>query len=227
MSAQLRAAIALVALFAAAAVVTPTGGSAGRTPGAVPGAPQVESLLRGIPQDGPWLGRKTAPLTLIEYVDVQCPYCARFSSEVLPTVVKRYVRTGRVRILFRGLAFVGPDSVRGLRWATAAARQDRLWNVLELLFVNQGDENGGWVTQRLLNSVARDVHGLDVSRVRRDAGSAWVSEQLRAMAAAAKHAHVPGTPYFEVGRMLGPLEPVTMRSFSVSEFTSQLDRRLR
>jgi protein-disulfide isomerase len=48
-------------------------------------------MLRGIPQHGPWLGRKDAPLTLVEYVDVQCPYCARFSHDVFPAVVRKYV----------------------------------------------------------------------------------------------------------------------------------------
>src|SRR3954451_20336105 len=141
MSFHYRMAVLVTALCASAFACTQTAWSASTRTEVIPGATQVDALLRGIPQRGPWLGRATAPLTVVEYVDVQCPYCARFSDEIFPTVVKRYVRTGRVRILFRGLAFVGPDSVRGLRWATAAGRQNRLWNVVELLYANQGAEN--------------------------------------------------------------------------------------
>jgi protein-disulfide isomerase len=221
-----------VAAGLAAACLTATGALAGRGeaspagPAAVPGAAAVAALFRGIPQDGPWLGRKTAPIVLVEYVDVQCPFCAQFSTTVMPTVVRRYVRTGRVRILFRGLAFLGPDSLTGLRWIDGAGRQDRLWNVLELMFAGQGRENSGWVTPERLRAVAASVKGLDLARLRRDSAGPAVSAQIQAAALAARRAHVPGTPYFEAGGALAALKPVAVNSFAPGDFARQLDALL-
>jgi len=214
-----------VALVAAAVTAGEAGASAAGT-SSVPGAQEVSSLLRGIPQRAVWLGRHGAPLTLVEYVDVQCLYCARFSRETLPTIVRRYVRSGRVRILFRGMAFLGPDSTSLLRWTLGAGRQDKLWNVLELLFINQGAENSGWATQARLAAVARSVPGLAVAQLRRDSKARWVAAEIRAAAAAARKAQVPGTPYFEVGRSLTALQPLQLKTFDPADLSAQLDRLL-
>src|SRR5207249_2191796 len=104
------------------------------------------TLLSGIPQHGNALGSPKAGVTLIEYADLQCPYCGEFARNALPSLIQDYVRTGKVRLVFRGLAFVGPESDAALRASFAAGRQDRLWSFVHLLYTNQGAENSGWVT---------------------------------------------------------------------------------
>lgn len=198
---------------------------AGAAPTAVPGSQDVARLLKGIPQHGAWLGSPKAPVVLVEYVDLQCPYCAAFSQRTLASIVRSHVRTGRVRILFRGLAFVGPDSLTALQWVYGAGRQGRLWNVLELLYANQGGENRGWVTQPLLDAVGRSVPGLDLKRLRRD--SAAAGTQIEAARAAAQAAHVPGTPYLLAGRTLATARPLTLKNFDPSSLTAQLDAVLK
>ena len=216
---NVRAALALAVLLAVAALAAVTAAAS------VPGAAGVDASLRGIPQHGPWLGRQTAPVVLVEYVDLQCPYCAEFSKRTLPPLVRAYVRTGKVRILFRGMAFLGSDSLTALRWTFGAAGQNKLWNVLELLFRSQGRENSGWVTPRLLTSVAAAVPGLDLRRLRRDAARSEF--QIAAAAAAARAAKVPGTPYLEVGRSLSTLQPFRLESFDPRALAAAFDRLLR
>jgi protein-disulfide isomerase len=221
--------IGAAAVAAASVVVVATTTVAQAQPAgayAVPGAREVGALLRGIPQHGTSLGNPKARLTVVEYADVQCVYCARFARETLPTIIRKYVRTGRVRLVFRGLAFLGPDSGTALRWTLAAGRQDRLWNVLELLFVGQGAENSGWVTPARLTAVARSVPGLDVARLRQDRGGKSVTAQLDAAAQAARKAHVPGTPFFQGGSSLMTLQTLSLKSFDPDDFTGQLDRLL-
>jgi hypothetical protein len=215
--------IVRVLAFLAALVVA--AGAAGAAAAAVPGAAEVNARLRGIPQHGAWLGKPTAPVILVEYVDLQCPFCARFSQQTLPSILRGYVRTGRVRILFRGLAFLGSDSTKALQWTFGAAAQNRLWNVLELLFANQGQENSGWVTDKLLTSVARSVPGLDLKRLRRDAPRSGLL--VASAASAARAAKVPGTPYLQAGRSLATLRPLRLTSFDAADLTSQLDLLLR
>src|SRR5439155_6373170 len=86
-----------------------------------PAAPRAQpTLFAGIPQRGNVLGSPHAPLTLVEYADLQCPYCGAFARDTLPALVSEYVRSGEVKLVFRGMAFVGPESLTALRAVVAA-----------------------------------------------------------------------------------------------------------
>ena len=73
-------------------------------------------------------------MTLVEYADLQCPYCAQWARDALPTLVEDYVKSGKLRIVFSGMAFIGPDSDKALRTALAAGREDHLWDVVHGLY---------------------------------------------------------------------------------------------
>jgi len=167
---------------------------------AIDGAAGVNKLLAGIPQNGAILGKPKAPVTLVEYADLQCPYCARVAVGDFPALVREYVRTGKVRVVFDGLSFVGPDSVTALETAFAAGKQHRLWNVVQLLYANQGAENSGWVTDDLLRGVGRAVPGLDVDSMLAARSDAGVASARDAAQRSAATAGVNGTPSFAVGR---------------------------
>jgi protein-disulfide isomerase len=59
---------------------------------------------------------------------------------VFPSISQEFVRTGKVRIEARVLAFVGPSSGRGRQLLLAAAEQNKAWQLAELIYHNQGDE---------------------------------------------------------------------------------------
>src|SRR5512141_2096373 len=134
-------ALALIGASRLSADSQPTDKPVPTQAGEVAGAGEITALLDGIPQQGTVLGKPDAPVTLVEYADFQCPYCAQWALGTLPALVRDYVRAGKLRIEFRGLAFLGPDSETALRAALAAGREDGLWNVVELLYANQGAEN--------------------------------------------------------------------------------------
>ena len=180
-----------------------------------------DPIFVGVPQDGITLGDPAAPATLVEYADLQCPYCATFSRDVLPAVVAQYVRSGRLRLEFRGLAFLGPDSDKALRAALAAGERDRLWDALHALFERQGSENAGWVTDELLAGLK--PLGVDLERT----SSPWVEQQLDAAEAAARMAAVPGTPYFRVRREGGVAETLPVDSYDPAAFTGEARRPAR
>lgn len=197
------------------------------SPTAVRGAQRVATLLDGIPQHGTTLGNSSAPVTLVEFADLQCPYCGLWERNALPDVVDRYVRTGRVRIVFNGLAFVGPDSATALRTALAAASQNRFWNVLELLYENQGTENTGWVTDSLLRDIGAAVPGLDTARMLADRSSGTVDGLVAQAVAAARNAGVNSTPTFAVGPTGGEYKLVHVASLTASAITPALDAALK
>jgi len=169
------------------------------------GLQETTSLLRGIPQSGTVLGHANARVTIVEYADLQCPYCAVFATDVFPSIVREYVRSGKAKIEFRGLTFVGPDSDPALRTALAAGQDGRLWHVVELLYHNQGAENSGWVTEDLLERAVSSAR-LDASRTLDARSDADVQRQLEAAADAATDDQVPGTPAFSVGPTGGALQ---------------------
>jgi protein-disulfide isomerase len=219
-------AVAIVAA-AALAVVFAFGSSGSTAPATVTGGARVQALLHGIPQQGTVLGSASAPVTLVEFADPQCPYCGMWERDALPTIIDRYVRPGKVRIIFEGMAFVGPDSVTALRTALAAARQDRFWNVLELLYDNQGGENTGWVTDSLLRGIGAAVPGLDTERMLADRNSAVVDQAVARAAAVAQSAGVNSTPSFAVARGGGQLQLVRVSDLTAGALTPALDAALK
>jgi protein-disulfide isomerase len=191
---------------------TPNAPAVGSLTNALPGAAEVQKLFAGIPQSSNTLGGAKAPVTLAEYIDLQCPYCGEFESTVMPKLVRQYVRNGDVRIEQRMLAFIGPDSVRGRNAALAAGLQNKQFNFSELLYLNQGTENTGWLDQRMVVAAGASIPGLKVPQMLSDAKSSQVSTTAKAIDAEAKTAGISSTPTILVGKTGGKLTTVTMSS---------------
>jgi protein-disulfide isomerase len=180
-------------------------------------------LLEGIPQDGTALGHPDAPVTLVEYADLQCPYCAQWAIGAFPPLVRDYVRTGKLRIEFRGLAFIGPDSDKALRAALAAGRQNQLWNLVELLYANQGPENSGWASEDLIDRIANSVPGLDVERFDADRRLEALDTDMAKAQAQAQAGGVRGTPAFELGPAGSALKTLELTSLAPDEFAAAIE----
>ena len=178
---------------------TPKVGSSGR-PGALPGARAVAKLFKGIPQKGLVLGRSNAPVMLIEYVDLQCPICQEFETQVFPDIVQKYVRTKKVKIVVEPWAFIGNDSFRGQDVMLAAEKQNKAFNFEEVLYANQGTENTGWLTDDLLYQIAVSVPGMKIQPLFAERGSAFVKKDAAQIAADAQANNVTGTPTIFVGK---------------------------
>jgi protein-disulfide isomerase len=185
----------------------------------------ASSMLDAVPQQGLALGRPDAPVTLVEYADLQCPYCATWSRQALPALVDEYVRPGKLRIVFRGLAFIGRDSETALRAALAASHQDRLWHVVERLYRQQGGENAGWVAGAV-DGLGSGIPGLDVDRLRAESGSPAVTHHIADAARRAQLAGIPGTPAFEVGATGGRMRRLEIGSLDAAAMRPSIDALL-
>ena len=188
------------ALVAAALLARDDGGGPSGSP-----TPVVD--FDGIPQEGALLGSTEATVRVIEYADLQCPACRQYAEAVVPILVNDYVRPGRVLAEFRGLRlrFLGPDSDKALRFVIAAGLQNRLWNLQEALYRNQGAENSGWVTDDLVRELAGEIPGLDVDRLFADRDSDAVTRLIEEDEAQAEADGIPGTPTVLV--QIGDEEP--------------------
>ena len=218
------AAIVIVVLVAASLLLRGGDDSDSATPTTTaPTSPSA--LLDGIPQDRAILGAEDATVTLIQFEDLQCPVCKSYQEEGFPGIVEEYVRPGKVKLRFVGLAFIGPDSEKALLHVLAAGEQGKLWQYADELYANQGAENSGWVTDELLERLAGEL-GLDWETLQADADGAVTLQQANAMATEAEQRGVPGTPWFYV--QVGDGEPYEVRpgSFAIEEFREILDDAL-
>jgi len=208
---QLGGALALAAAVVVAVILAFGGGDEPRERRAgeqLPGQFEANQRYAGIPQDGIALGDPDAPVTLVEFADLQCPFCRDYSGTVLPTIVAEYVRTGRVRLVFRNVAFIGNESVVGAQMAAAAGLQDKLWEFVEIFYANQGAENSGYVTEDFLRKVGSAVKGLDVDRAMEDRGVGEIQDQLAEAQTEWQSYGLTGTPSFVMGPTGGELTPV-------------------
>lgn len=193
------AGVAAVALIAGSLLLTRGNDSSSSSTGSSTTSASQIAFLDGIAQNGRVLGDPKANVQMIQYEDLQCPICKDYTDASFQTIVDEYVRPGKVKIEFNGLAFIGPDSVKALRLALAAGKQNKLWQVVELLYKDQGAENSGWVTDSLVDQILASVAGLDAAKVKADAQSADVAKQIAAIQALANARQVQGTPSFFIG----------------------------
>ncbi len=168
---------------------------------------QVTSLLAGIPQHGNTLGKPTAPVTVLYYGDLQCPFCRRFTLGALRSLIQGYVRGGRLKIEYRSLqtATRNPETFEIQQVAAlAAGRQNKLWNFIELFYREQGHENSGYVTEGYLQGLAKQVAGLNLIAWTAARGDTALARALSSDARAAGRAGLNSTPSFLIGRAGNP-----------------------
>jgi protein-disulfide isomerase len=185
--------------------------------------------LSGIPQKGVSLGSPTAKLTLVEFSDPQCPYCGDWARNVFPSLVQKYVRTGKLRMEYAGLSFLGNDSTSLLRLAQAAGLQNKLWNVVELEFVRQGTENSGYATDAFIKGLVEAVPGLDVKKVLAAANTNAVQPMIDAAQILAETSvgKQIATPTFLLGRTGSKQTETIVGAQPLQTFVDAIDAQLK
>ncbi len=202
--------VALVVVIVVLAIVLSGGGGSSGIPknvqtfgslaNGLPGASDVQQMYKGIPQKGFFLGSAFAPVQMVIFIDLQCPICQEFETTATPTLISKYVRTGKVRIEVKPWAFIGPDSYRGQAAMMAAAKQNKAFNFAQVLYDNQRTENTGWLNDAMIYQIAESVPGLNVPQLLSDRKSATVKKEASDVAALATVDHVSGTPTVFVGK---------------------------
>jgi protein-disulfide isomerase len=123
--------------------------------------PNNLSLASLIKQGSPIIGKPTAPVTLIEFGDFQCEFCARFAKVTEPDINARYIQTGRANMVFKHFVTHGDDSVTAAIASQCANEQGQFWNFYKTVYENQGPENSGWANIENMKKFASQILGLD------------------------------------------------------------------
>jgi len=172
----------------------------------------VDKLLEGIPQNGDLLGEPNAPVTLVEFADLQCPACQQASEEIIPDVVNGPVRGGKANYEFNNWAILGPDSVTAAKAALAAQEQDFLQQFVENFYGNQGLENSGYVTDDFLRDIAEKAGIPDIDKWEADRDLPKWDQVLLDVDNSAVESGFSGTPSFAIRNEDGSLEQINATS---------------
>ncbi len=200
-----------------------TGGST--TTAAAPPAPSAAASFAGVPQRGDRLGEPSAPATLLVFEDPQCPFCQEWALGTLPQVVTDYVKTGRVKLVYRGIQVIGPNSQPGLRAIYAAGLQNKLWNLAEALYRRQGAENSGWITNGAVSAAATSV-GANGKAILAKSSSPVVTAGLRLAADEASAAGINGTPTFVLENPPARPQALQLSALDPATFEAALEHAL-
>lgn len=141
------------------------------------------------------LGHVTAPLTMIEFTDYQCPYCRRFQAEVWPKLKREYIDTGKLRYIARDLPLaIHAAAAPAAEAAHCAADQGKFWDMHAALLGGPADLAGGGIERRA-HAVGLDMTRFDECLARKKYAAVIASHEQEADAAG-----IDGTPGFVVGR---------------------------
>ena len=153
----------------------------------------------------PFLGSVDAPLTLIEFGDYQCSFCKRHSDQTNHLIIKNYVETGKVKIMFKDLIVVGDDSVSAAHAAHCAKDQEMFWAYHFTLYNNWNGEGTGWITNDNLNRFADDLE-LDMNEFSECMSDNRWNDLILASQKDGQSLGVGGTPAFF---LIGPTDHVS------------------
>jgi protein-disulfide isomerase len=162
------------------------------------------------------IGRKDAPVVLVEYADYQCSFCGRFTRETQPELIKKYVEAGTLRIEFRNFTIYGADSERAARASWAAGQQGRFWQLHDELYAKT--RKGDALAEDKLVEMARTSGVKDIGRFRDDMNGAAADRALKEDQGEGYQLGVQSTPSFLVnGRPVAGAQPTEVFAQAVED----------
>lgn len=192
--------------------------AASQSPTAGPDAPSEQGpdlshLARRESGDPMALGRRDAPVVLIEYSDFQCPFCGRFARETERELIRDYVEKGVLRIEWRNFPVFGEESEQAALAGWAAGQQDRFWKFHELAYSEPRERNSGAFTPDRTVDLARRAGVPDLEKFRADMDSSAARKAVTKDQEEGHELGVTSTPAFLVNNtpVLGAQPTATFR----------------
>jgi len=215
-----RAAVLLGILAACGIIATACAEAPPRKDDADTAAP---SATPARPVDGRVLGADDAPVMIIEFTDLQCPYCGRFARDTWPALRARYIDTGKVRFASRDFPLpFHPFAVPAAIAARCAERQGKYWEFREAVFQRQR-QLGAEPYAEIANSLGLDAQALDACR--RDPE---VRTAVEADLSLGQANGIEATPSFVIGRRVdGKFEgEIVSGALPIDAFAQRIDALL-
>ena len=195
---------AIIASITIVAVILATNGSLGEQELLIEPTPKIEQMGPAkitmdtfVLNGSPILGDPNAPITLVEFGDYQCHYCNVFFQSIEEDIIKNYVETGKVKIIFKDYNIIGPDSINASHGAHCANEQELFWEYHDILYSNWEGENNGWASSNNLRIFAEEINA-DVDKWTECMNEKTHSKVIIDSNNDAKSLELTGTPAFFV-----------------------------
>ena len=195
---------AIIASITIVAVILATNGSLGEQELLIEPTPKIEQMGPAkitmdtfVLNGSPILGDPNAPITLVEFGDYQCHYCNVFFQSIEEDIIKNYVETGKVKIIFKDYNIIGPDSINASHGAHCANEQELFWEYHDILYSNWTGENNGWASSNNLRIFAEEINA-DVDKWTECMNEKTHSKVIIDSNNDAKSLELTGTPAFFV-----------------------------
>lgn len=187
-----------------------TGPGAATTPDTAASAPTApKDMARRVPGDPTALGDPRAPVVLVEYSDLRCPFCGIYARETLPILVKEYVATGKLRVEWRDFPVFGQESIDAAVADRAAGEQGKFWQFNAATYAHAPERAHLELTKASLLQLAQDAGVPDMTRFESDLTNPALLARVNADANEAYSIGATGTPLFLVnGTPISGAQPV-------------------
>ena len=156
---------AIIASITIVVIILGINGSLNQQEWLIEPAPKIEQIESAkitmdtfVSNGSPILGDPNAPITLVEFGDYQCHYCNVFFQTIEDDIIKNYVKTGKVKMIFKDYNIIGPDSINASHGAHCSNEQGLFWEYHDTLYSNWTGENNGWASPRNLTIFAEEVN---------------------------------------------------------------------
>jgi len=179
--------------------------------------PAKVTMMTFLENGSPVLGNPNASVTLIEFGDYQCHFCNVFFHSTEDDILKNYVDTGKVKMIFKDYNIIGPDSVTASHGAHCANDQELFWEYHDILYSNWTGENNGWASSENLLKFAQEIN-LNIDEWSECMLNESHAQIILASNEDAKSLGITGTPAFFVIGPDGKTTPIFgAQPFSVFE----------
>ncbi len=209
----LPASIIVAAVLVSGSIIYLVGGSKSNNNAATGGTgqnPVVNDSFKKENSQDVILGDPKAPVTIIEYADYQCPFCARFFSTTEQSIRENYVKSGKVKIVSRNFQFLGAESELAGQAAACAKEQSNFWAYHDAIYnaeTKDGRENNGNLNKDLFVQIAKSI-GLDVNKFTSCYDSGKYADAIKQETQAAGALGVNSTPMIFVnGQVVKGAQP--------------------
>ena len=165
--------------------------------------PQTENdstllTISKLTQNGsPIMGDVNAPITILEWGDYQCTFCYKFHQNTLDVINENYIKTGKVKLVFKDFPLNGPDSLLAAEATYCAHDQGKYWNYHDEVYKNWGGERTGWVTRDSLDKFASTVN-LDLEQFNKCLDDRKYQNKVMTLHEFGKEIGIDATPSFLV-----------------------------
>lgn len=146
--------------------------------------------------NAPSLGRRDANITIVEFADYQCPFCAVLHFGAEAAIINEYVKKGKARFIFKHYPFLGDESVRAASASKCAEEQGKFWEYHDALFertTQSVEENAGVFSVENLKQIAGNV-GLNTSMFEKCLASGKHTQRVLDEMEEGRQAGVTSTP---------------------------------